>query len=202
MTMSHLDEQLLLQQYFDQSALTPGDLEHLASCVQCRHAVAEIESLGESLALARMAQPTEGQIAAYAALFEHVQSRNSIQRAMDWVRATLTLDTRLQPTPVGVRGVATGYRLLYSTRAVDIELAVDPQNGTRQVEGELLPLGEDDLSLPALVHLDSQADDYTAEVESTRRGRFTFRSVPPGRYQMTVSFPDQGDIVLDEVEIA
>lgn len=224
--MAHLTEETLYILHFDGVALSAEQEAHLQFCVACRTRSEAMATFARSFAVARRSLPSADALSRAHALYTHVQSQGSIQRVSHWVRARLSLDTRLSTANQGVRGVATSYRMLYTTDETDIELAIEPvsasgfalvgrtepmhrsahkveRDGLRRIDGELLPLDESADLLPALVQLERQdALVLPLEISTDEDGRFYVDSVNPGIYRMWVAFSGDLDVLIDGLEIA
>jgi hypothetical protein len=192
--MEHLHDEEIHAHLFDGQPLAPAAQAHLAGCAECRGQVAAWQRLAGELAIARRSAVSPAAEARYAALFAAVEQpdRSLAARVTAWLTATLTWDSRSQPLAAGVRGAGVAaYRLLYAGADSEVELLVEPANGTRRIIGEVMGAAEG----VALVELsEGAAAEPAYAAESTPDGRFHLERVVPGRYRMTIT-PATGAIV-------
>lgn len=192
--MNHLSEEQIYQYIFNNTNLEQVEVNHLAACDQCQQQVQQLQILYQELSIAQHSQPTQSTLSAYYQLFDQVQREPSILgRGLAWLRAQLQWDSRQQPALQGVRGASSPtYRLLYSSDVADIDLLVEARNGSRWIEGEIVPLEASELQLPALLQVSNLLNsDSIYEVESDTNGRFRIESILPGTYSFAL-VPRQG----------
>lgn len=191
--MTHLSEEILYAYVFDRASLAAEAQIHLSGCEQCLANLSKLTQLTTELTVAKRSQPTAQTLQNYYALFGHVQQQPSLlARSVQWLQAQLSWDSRQQPALQGIRsGTSSTYRLLYSSDAADIEFLVEPRNGSRRIEGEIIPIA-DALGLPALLQLvSSRSAEVIGEIECDEQGRFRIEAVKPGEYELSV-MPRQG----------
>lgn len=192
--MDHLSEEQIYQYIFNHINLEQGEAAHLATCDQCQQQVAQFRILYQELSIAQHSQPTPSTLSTYYQLFDQVQREPSIlAQGLAWLRAQLQWDSRQQPALQGVRGASSPtYRLLYSSDVADIDLLVEARNGSRWIEGEIVPFEASALQLPALLQVSNLLNSESIyEVESDASGRFRIESLVPGTYTFAL-VPRQG----------
>ncbi len=194
----HLNDDLLTDHMFSGVPLSGVDAAHLERCAACRARLLRTTMLAQELAVAQRSQPSPAAVARYTGFFEQVQRRPSwLAGAVDWLLAQLTFDTRSALAGQGVRSVATaGYRLLYASPTLELDLLVEPSGASRHVEGEVAPLGASVQMLPALVQLVDSSGATVTELETTADGRFRLTAAP-GLYQVWLT-PRNGAMVQIE----
>jgi len=98
--------------------------------------------------------------------------------------ARLLRDSRLHERHAGVRGAgtATGWTMVYTSRAADVVIDVWPRDDDDvELEGHVMAHSSDELAYR--VRLEGPVE---AHVDGDRLGRFTVPSLPRGRYKVTV----------------
>ncbi len=198
--MAHLSEENLYTFAFDQTPLTNDAQRHLAECEQCRDQLSQLTQLSTELTFVKRSQLTAQTLTNYYALFEEVQTRPSVlTRSVQWLRAQLSWDSRQQPALQGIRsGVSSTYRLLYSSDTADIEILVEPRNGSRHLVGEIIPL-TDSLKVPALLQLVlPQSAEVVSEIECDEQGRFRIDGLKPAEYALSIT-PRKGNALQIEL---
>lgn len=191
---NHIANERIVEHLFDAQPLDATEQAHLAHCGQCTQSLQHFSQLGRELAITRMSKVTKESLAAYYQLFGQVQTTpNIFTRSLQWVKAQLQWDSRQEPALQGVRGAGSPtYRLLYSSDVVDVELFVEARNGSRWIEGEIIPLDSSALHFPALLQLSRHGDEKSIyEVESDLNGRFRIDSLNPGSYALSM-LPREG----------
>ncbi len=196
----HIADERLLALSFKAELPHADEAAHLAACAACAGQLQQLRELATSLAIAAHSRPSAAALARAQALAATLPTPSLLQRATAWLRATPVVDTRRMAT-AGLRSLASVYRLLYTAETVEVELRVEQEQGGRRIDGELLPAGEQPPG-PALVQLVRGDGATVAEAEAGVDGRFLFRQVAPGTYQLWVCFAEGADVVLDALEIA
>lgn len=199
--MAHLSDESIYRLTFERGALDAEESSHLASCPDCQARAVASSDLAQALAVARFSEPTVAQRSRLLALKNQVQTSRTGQRLADWIRAQLAMDTRAGLAAGGVRGMGVTYRLLYSAQALDVELMVEPANGTRTIRGALLPVTESDEQQTTLVQLEAGGRTLF-EAETTLGGRFTFEAATPGTYRLWIVRADSADVLIENLEIS
>lgn len=213
--MTHLSDERIYTLVFEAVAPAADEAAHLEHCSACAALAGGLRTLATSLAVAGRSLPSPAALErarALAATIAVQPAQNPLQRVGNWLRATLAVDTRRTVTG-GVRGGTGAYRLLYTTETTDVELHVAQQNGSRRIEGEILPAesaaggsGDEIAAQPALVQLTRAGGNavahVVAEVETSADGRFRLDAVAPGAYRLWIAFADAHDLVIEEMEIA
>lgn len=192
--MNHLSDERLFQHLFDSANLNADEVAHLSTCASCAEMMQSLTALGHELTVARLSVPQQKSLDVYYQLFDQVQTAPSfLVRSVQWIKAQLQWDSRQQPALQGVRGASSPtYRLLYSSDVADVELLVEARNGSRWIEGEIIPLVDGTLQFPALLQFSNQPDNQLVyEVESDHNGRFRVESLQPGSYSFSL-LPRQG----------
>lgn len=202
--MTHLSEEQIYQTIFDRTSLSKAAVDHIVTCDACQEKVRQLQMFYQELTVAERSQPAPSVLAAYYQLFDQVQSEPSaLRRGIAWLRAQLRWDSRQQPALQGVRGAGSPtYRLLYSSEVADVDLLVEARNGSRRIEGEIVPLETSELQLPALLQVSNLLNSESVyEVESDSEGRFRIESLMPGTYSFAL-MPRQGaNLQIDELRL-
>lgn len=206
--MSHLTDERMTTLAFDLAELTKQETIHLKTCVACNHAYDELLVLADELAVATRSQPDVDALMRYYQLFDQVQTRTTgLKALLREVVAAPIWDSRQQLAMQGVRSVAaTEYRLLYSADVAEVELMVEIDGARRHIEGELIPLGGEELA-PALLQLQRLDDSSSTppaagiDVETGEGGRFRFQDLQPGHYRLIVATATGIDIAIDGLDI-
>lgn len=202
--MEHLQDEQLVSMIFDSATLPPTAMAHLDGCAACQAQADGLRRMAAEMAIARQSIVAPGAMARYFALFEQVErTGHSLgSRLGAWLAAVLTWDSRSTALAARVRsGGTAAYRLLYAAGDVEVELMVEPGNGARRVEGEVIgPQTASGVALIELAHV-AAAEPVTV-VESEPSGRFRLERVLPGAYRMTIT-PGQGPVVeIDTLDIS
>lgn len=201
-TEAHVDETRLLDFVLDGVALASTEVAHLSTCRACQGHVASLRQLADDLRVYAASDVSADALARYANLFTATTpaQESSLARFVRWLTGELVFDSRSQALAAGVRSASgSAYRLLYSAGEVEIELLVEPEQGSLRVEGELVTNDE----LPVLVQLTALTPaSATYEVLGAAGGRFSIAGVQPGRYAMTFATQSGDAIQLPEVEFA
>jgi hypothetical protein len=209
--MQHFAEDHIYALLFDRQRLTDAEVEHLNKCESCRHQLAIAQQMATTMAVERRSRPSQAQIERYTQLYEQVERRTPAHPTperpgwMQLLQMTLALDSRHRPALAGLRsGGMRNYRLLYSADAADVELLVEPAGDARHIEGEVLPLDEEQLTTPVLVEFipaERQEERPQWTVESSKQGRFQFDGITPGYYDLVIT-PYSGPFLqIKEIEI-
>lgn len=195
--MEHVAEERLAALVFDQATAVPDEIDHLASCAECRETLEMLQLMATELRVARHSAPSPTVRQRAYQFFDQIQQQPSwIERIVQRLQAQLLWDSRRQLAVQGLRTASPDrYHLLYTTDRVDIEISVQPQAGQFDLEGELLPRDPDDAIAPALVHLQpSDRRGATHETHSDSDGHFRFQGVAPGQYTLLVT-PRTGELL-------
>jgi len=200
--MTHLTPDKLYAIAIDHTAVDSTDAEHLALCPACRTEMDTLALLVREFTVARQSQPTPAALQRYAALFPHIQQRES--RSGAWwqtLRAALTWDSRQQAALQGVRGgSAIAYRLLFATDQAEIELMVEPDRYQFRVQGEIIARNGA-TPAPALVQWIDRAGNACYECEADGDGRFQYAGIARGNYRIAIT-PLAGTVIeIEGMEI-
>ena len=201
----HLTVEQLDRVVFGHEPLSDRAVAHLAGCAVCRQALARVEALRSEIDIAVRSAPSGETLQGYYALYDqvHTGDRSLMGRAWSWVRASLMLDSRLEPMQAGLRNLSLRqYRLLFGTESADIELLIALDGNARRVEGDLAVLDEAALGLPALIQFTPVGGaGEQAETATDDDGRFRLEGVSPGIYDVAVT-PAWGETIqIEPVEI-
>ncbi len=193
--MNHLSDAQLSAHVLDHMPLSDLAATHLQSCDHCQREFRGLVVLNQHLEVARRCHVSPGQLQRYAQLFEHVQQKPSPLARLAAHVMSLAQDSRQR---MGLQGLRSGgnqsYRLLYSASAADVELLVKPQGAVCSIEGEVLPLDEDQWRAPVLVELSAAtpgAEALDLSAESNAQGYFHLSSVTLGYYDLVIT-PSEG----------
>lgn len=105
--------------------------------------------------------------------------------------ARLRSDSRQAPLAFGMRsGSARQRHLLYSTATLDIDLRVSLFGESLQINGQILGYEG-----AGTVQLSSAAQSHHADLNDL--AEFVLKAIPPGRYTLTVTLPDQATIIAE-----
>jgi hypothetical protein len=218
--MIHLDESRLVEVVWDGAPLSAEERAHLSICAACEKCYSSYVSLRGEFAVAQASQVSEAAESRLVSLFtQHkasaqenaARSETALRKLLDsvagWVQALPLWDSREQGAPVGVRGMRRpSYRLLFGAAATEVELMVEPQNGTLRIVGEVLvvnpPANSGRANSLALIELMATNNErHAIEAESDVDGHFMLDSVPPGTYVLTVTPRYSQMVVIDPLEL-
>lgn len=213
--MQHLSQEQLYQSVLDQQALSPDQRAHLKSCTECQSEVQAIAALVQELRLARSSTPSRQVVERYAEIFrEHgPKQRNRLEKAWNWVTATLIADSRAHPLPTATRSVrADSYRLLYDSPQADVELYIERTGQSRRLQGDVMLLSTDDESVEdvgakpvqgeLLVQLQNENTlEVLFETVTNAEGRFQIEGVPPGQYRILVTGESDDLLEINELSL-
>jgi hypothetical protein len=207
----HLEEQAIIALLMDKVTLSASNHAHLAECEACQASVAAWQHILQDFAMLKATTPSPATLERYRQLYQapvKQEEPQGFQAALGgwWqtVSAALVWDSRLALAHAGVRaGAQQEYRLLFSTDAVEIELWISGQGGSRHIEGDYIQPADADSAqgtdlqenqdeprwdastAPVLVQL--ERDGVAAyDAESTPGGRFKMINVEPGLYRLVV----------------
>lgn len=179
-----------VEAYLARSPEAAATVKRIRVTIQTMHADDSVAPPPESLARAK---------AIFAAATESV--------GLSWLDrlgrliADLVFDSRAQPAPAGVRGIADGFQLAYESPAAEVDLELLPDAADRPVSWTLL--GQISLPTPAadlLVALVSHADQLVLDqIEPDRHGVFRLQ-LSPGVYDLVIRVAQQA-LVLPKIEL-
>ena len=187
--MTHLSEDQLYNYVFDHSPLADAEAAHLLSCSHCQLQLAQIQKMFEQIQLRTQSLPTQQALARYEKLFVHLpQPPNKLETIVQRLYAQLVWDSRKQLSLQGVRNAALrNFRLVHTTEWVEVDVVLTPEQTNFNLEGELIPVQEDELILPALLQLQLPEQDQFYETETTEQGRFSFEGIVAGSYVLLIT---------------
>lgn len=187
--MTHLSEDQLYNYVFDHSPLADAEAAHLLSCSHCQLQLAQIQKMFEQIQLRTQSLPTQQALARYEKLFVHLpQPPNKLETIVQRLYAQLVWDSRKQLSLQGVRNAALrNFRLVHTTEWVEVDVVLTPEQTNFNLEGELIPVQEDELILPALLQLQLPEQDKIYETETTEQGRFSFEGIVAGNYVLLIT---------------
>lgn len=203
--MTHLDQDRLYAFAFDGEQPDGAATTHLAGCAACRAQLAELTALATNLALARQSTPSEAALSRYTQLFAQIPAQPSpLASFIETIRASVLWNGREQSQTQGLRTAGpAGYRLLYATPQAEVELLVEPHDGTFTLEGEVLPIQEGAPLLPMWLELQEQpAGTLIQTGESDAQGRFRLSGLPAGVYALYLLPPTGAALLLETLELA
>lgn len=158
---------------------------HFEACEPCRDAESWLRKLMDAVVLGPSPRAPESLIESAIAIFR--EEPRAQPEAGGWSLAILARDAFAQPALAGVRGAATGRRLLYQIEGghLDLEISPAPDDGehlrlTGQVIFDDRPPMED---LLAILWRDRRA---IARAAGDAAGVFVFPRVPPGVYRLDI----------------
>lgn len=187
--MTHLSEDQLYNYVFDHSPLADAEAAHLLACSHCQLQLAQIQKMFEQIRLRTQSLPTQQALARYEKLFVHLpQPPNKLEIIVQRLYAQLVWDSRKQLSLQGVRNAALrNFRLVHTTEWVEVDVVLTPEQTNFNLEGELIPVQEDELTLPALLQLQLPEQDKFYETETTEQGRFSFEGIVAGSYVLLIT---------------
>ena len=187
--MTHLSEDQLYNYVFDHSPLADAESAHLLSCSHCQLQLVQIQKMFEQIQLRTQSLPTQQALARYEKLFVHLpQPPNKLETIVQRLYAQLVWDSRKQLSLQGVRNAALrNFRLVHTTEWVEVDVVLTPEQTNFNLEGELIPVQEDELILPALLQLQLPEQDKFYETETTEQGRFSFEGIVAGSYVLLIT---------------
>lgn len=164
-------------------AETDGLSVHIEACRECSDAERWVSKLVDAVAEGLSPGAPETLIERALAIFR--EEPRARPEARGWSLAMLVKDAFTQPALAGVRGAATGRRMLFEIAGghVDLEISPSPEDGehlklTGQVIFDDQPPPED---LLALLWTERRA---IARTSGDAAGVFVFSRVPPGVYRL------------------
>lgn len=204
--MAHLTNERLYAHAQDSARLSEDEQAHLATCSRCRRELDAIAALVAELRIAQASQPSADALRRYEAIFQEYgpARRGALERAWNWIAASLVSDSRTQPLPEAARSVqADSYRLLFDSPQADIELFVEAAGQARRIQGDVITIDEEETAAgPALVQLqDSRTLAVRFETWTDNEGRFQFDAVPPGDYKLLVTDPTDNMLEISGLSI-
>ncbi|MEZ4674739.1 MAG: hypothetical protein R2932_10915 [Caldilineaceae bacterium] len=210
---AHLTESQLFAVAFDGETLTAGQSRHLASCADCRTAMAVWQTLDRELAVARLSNVSDNALARYQTIFETakvnatgVNATGVVQwfgQFTDAIKASVMWNGHARLTMQVVRnGSAVGYRMLYGTELAEIELMIEPVGEQFKIEGEVLPLQTADSLLPVWLELHKRNGPLRFSGESDSHGRFHIPAMDSGAYTLYMIPAEGAAMLVDTVELA
>ena len=199
--MAHLSDEVLIQ-YIEQQL---SDAEraaveaHIASpCQRCNRALQQMHLILETTTADQTVAPPADILRKAVASFQKPPAETSEPRLR--VLAKLLFDSQMQLSLSAVRGTARKRQLLFSTRQVDIDLQITPEQDAHHLLGQILSTEQaaNDLST-AFVSLKNQTGEVLRGTEADALGQFSFRQIPPGTYNLIFDFDDQ-EIAITNLE--
>lgn len=187
--MIHLSEDQLYAYVFDQSPLSGAENEHLLGCSHCQLQLKQIKQMFQQIQLMAQSMPTPQALARYENLFVQLpQPPGKLETIVQRLYAHLVWDSRQQLSMQGVRNtIQRNIRLVHTTEWVEVDVMLMPQPTNFNLEGEIIPVNEYELTLPALLQLQTPEQDKFYEAEATEQGRFHFEAIVAGTYMMLIT---------------
>ena len=166
--------------------------EHLAGpCSQCSAELSRIRAALDALVNDDTAAPSEETLRRAVAAFRARPAAPPRAR----VAAILVFDNYRQSPLAAVRGPAARARqLLFTAEGLDIDLQITVTEGGATLVGQILG-GE----RPSMVRL-CRAGEVLDDVGPDSLGRFAFRPVPLGQYDLVIEF-DSREVAIEGLEI-
>ncbi len=117
------------------------------------------------------------------------------------VLAQLLFDSRIQLSPMALRGVAHTRQMLFTTQQMDIDLQITPERGENNLVGQIL--GSDQTNDPSLafVSLKKENGEVIKGAETDSLGQFTIRQIPPGVYDLVFDLDSQ-EVAITSLEFS
>ena len=191
---AHLSFENLLE-YVSQT-LPPTDQAlaeaHLAGpCAECRIDLQRARQILHVLAQPDRTVAPPPEVARRAsALFEP----RSTWTAIPQIVAKLLFDSYQQAPAAALRGASHTRQLLFSTEDLDIDMQITPERNSATLIGQVLRRSAVEQPAMHAVRL-YQAGEVMDTSFSDTLGQFTFRAVPPGRYDVGVGVDPQMVII-------
>jgi hypothetical protein len=190
----HLNNAILLD-YLAQK-LSPNLAEsveqHLqAPCPACQQQLAALRHLTDLMQTDRSSAPPPNVLAQAVQQFR--QERNA--RPRQRILASLVFDSLRQPSLAAVRGAGTARQFLYSAPGCDIDLHVKSEEQSLSLMGQIL--GHSGQKQPQPLVCLKQQEQTLDCMATDRRGRFFFKQVAAGNYELFFQFDDMEIAVQD-----
>jgi len=187
--MTHPSEDQLYTHVFDQIALSEADAEHLLACAQCQLQLQKIQRMFQQIRSMAQSLPSPQALARYEKMFVHLpKPPGKLETIVQRLSAHLVWDSRQQLGMQGVRNALRhNFRLVHTTEWVEVDVMLTPRQANFTLEGEIIPVSEHELTLPALLQLQTPEQDKFYETEVTEQGRFHFEDIVAGTYMMLIT---------------
>jgi hypothetical protein len=114
--------------------------------------------------------------------------------------AKLQFDSRLQLSPLLVRGASKTRHMLFSTPQLDIDLEITPQDGDHSLVGQILDTEQANEPSLAFVSLKNETGEVLQGTETDSLGQFTFQQVPTGVYDLIFDLDSQ-EVFISSLEL-
>ncbi|MFZ6029086.1 MAG: hypothetical protein ACOYYS_15340 [Chloroflexota bacterium] len=196
--MKHLDTATLLdyiEQTLDLEAWARVSAHIDAPCALCQAKLAQLVGITTLMADDRTYAPP-------AAVFERGMQafrKAQLPRARPQFVASLVFDSLRQPSLAAVRGVGAARQYLYTASVYDIDLRVKNDDNSLSVMGQIL--GSEGLKQPHPQVCLKQEQEILDCLATDARGRFFFKQVTPGDYQLFFQF-DEMEIAINDLSLA
>ena len=157
--------------------------EHLASCSECSD---QLHSIKQTIGLMKSDATEDAPPASIAYARNIFRDRVGTPQPTILTRlmAALTFDSLTMAPAFGLRSHTTaGRQLIYSTETADIDVRVSNENEQWLITGQLL--GAECASGAA----DLEGETFSASAKLSELCEFSFGSVPPGAYKISVRLP-------------
>jgi hypothetical protein len=166
--------------------------EHLAGpCSQCSVELSRIRAALGALANDDTVAPPEETLRRAVAAFRARPAAPPRVR----IAAILVFDNYRQSSLAAVRGPAARARqLLFTAEGLDIDLQITFAEGGATLVGQILGQGQ-----PSIVRL-HRAGEVLDDVGADAFGRFAFRPIPQGKYDLVIEF-DSREVAIEGLEI-
>ena len=163
---------------------------HLAVCLQCSKRLSRIQVVLQSVAKDRTVAPS-AEILKRAVELSHASPKSAEHTPWMRVIAALRFDSRLQFSAAATRGIARNRQMLFTTQQVDIDLQVRSGSTDNDLIGQVLPTQSSESVISAFVSLNNSAGTVLRATETDSLGRFTFRQLAFGTYDLVFDLGDQ-----------
>lgn len=196
--MKHLDTATLLD-YIDQTLGQDAWIKasaHLnAPCTLCQTKLAQLVGLTTLMNDDQTYAPSVAVFEKAVQAFRQVQ----LPRPRTQFIASLVFDSLRQPSLATVRGVGAARQFLYTAYDYDIDLRVKNDENSLSLMGQILGKEGQEQPLPQVCL--KQEQEILDCLATDMRGRFFFKQVTPGDYQLFFQF-DEMEIAIDDLSLA
>ena len=195
--MSHFDQNILLdylEQKLDQDDATRVE-EHLQTpCLPCQQKLTTLRHVTHLMSSDQTNNPPPAALEKAMQIFRQEQADRPRQSMI----AKLVFDSMRQPSLAAVRGVGAAHQYLFTAEEYDIDLHIKNDDNRLSLTGQILVNSGKNQPQPqvCLARQGETLDMATAD----SRGRFFFKQVSPGNYQLFFQFDDL-EIAVQDVEV-
>jgi hypothetical protein len=201
--MPHPSFETLLE--YIENTLSPADRaeveSHLShSCTECDQQIIRLRNVLQTIQRGETSAPPAEVFREAVALYG--KHRNGLKPFVPQIIAKLLFDSHLQMSSAMVRGTTQTRRVLYSTKKVDIDIQITPEEGCHSLFGQVLDTKQPDDFTQAFV---SMKNNTTGEIimgkETDSLGQFHFQAIPPGQYDLVFELDSQ-EVAIRSLELA